>query len=913
MKETEILIIGAGPTGMVMSLALTKYGIQNIILERTNEIQKHPKAHEISGRTLEIIHSLGVSLKELVKEASDQETASKITFCKTIRSPFGSIDLQEPSIGKKYEGTYSISPPYLNISQTELETILRSHLSQKKSSTLALNMEWISSEEDSDGIVSCVKDLKTQELFQIRSQYLIACDGANSAVRNHLSIEMLGPKKLQDVVNVFFTDDLSNDLQIPAKLNWIFDARFPGVLIAHHPKKRWVYHHPIDLSWDRLENYDKAFFQKTLRTIIEKPDDYQFSISSIKHWQMSAQIAKTFFKNRIFLLGDAAHRFPPTGGLGLNSGVIDACNLSWKLKFVLHRNVSTSLLSTYELERKPVVRKNALESVKNWKRLLSIPKALGISLSLGIYLKRLIHAKILLVCFNHKRKQAFMDQIAYWANRKIESSLKDSRKKAKIKNAIQAQIPHFDRLNLDITYSYAKQTQGLVGRRFPHFFIGDRSSHSYLDSESIQAFVFGDNESNQILKSEMLLMGIPLTVHKVPNIDSPMQDLSIPKYGCVLVRPDGHVYAVQEDRNTSMTRGEFFSECIQRLMEGNAIWEDAIQKTKQRKQKMFIPAIISISLLCIALGLFSLMRPIDNPPKPANFDLVELSEGKLVDWYPSPKRIYGLGLVYAKHIEETASEYDPEIPPPIFEKELQSLAENKAEIPIPTNQDLVQSLVAFDPSVQAETIHAINNFSPLLDYEVELGFVLLEDVQIESLQSDLYSPKIAFFLANDVSARSLAIFGEGQKNRIAFWGLSKSFPKFLPVSDQIWIPKEWKPNLLPNLRLKTFVNGEERQNELVSNMIYTPKEMLRFIHKQYPDRKLEKNDMVIMGTPGGVAMQTSRIWIRFFDFLGIERNSKLKLALKKQRNRFLKDGDMVEMDGEGLGKLENKFIEKVGI
>ena len=83
MKTTEVLIIGAGPSGMVFSLALSKLGVRHILIEKRSEISNHPKAHEISGRTLEILKQLGINLQDLIEEASDQDTASKLYFVKT--------------------------------------------------------------------------------------------------------------------------------------------------------------------------------------------------------------------------------------------------------------------------------------------------------------------------------------------------------------------------------------------------------------------------------------------------------------------------------------------------------------------------------------------------------------------------------------------------------------------------------------------------------------------------------------------------------------------------------------------------------------------------------------------------------------------------------------------------------------
>ena len=122
--------------------------------------------------------------------------------------------------------------------------------------------------------------------------------------------------------------------------------------------------------------------------------------------------------------------------------------------------------------------------------------------------------------------------------------------------------------------------------------------------------------------------------------------------------------------------------------------------------------------------------------------------------------------------------------------------------------------------------------------------------------------------------------------------------------------KSFKPNLLPNIELETYVNGELRQKEKVSNMIYTPKEMLQWIHKKYPSNALKKGDMIITGTPGGVAMTAPRFLSRLLELLNVDRFTKLKLVLKKDNSKFLKGGDEVLVKGLGLAEIKSKIIEK---
>jgi 2-keto-4-pentenoate hydratase/2-oxohepta-3-ene-1,7-dioic acid hydratase in catechol pathway len=193
----------------------------------------------------------------------------------------------------------------------------------------------------------------------------------------------------------------------------------------------------------------------------------------------------------------------------------------------------------------------------------------------------------------------------------------------------------------------------------------------------------------------------------------------------------------------------------------------------------------------------------------------------------------------------------------------------------------------------------------LLDYETELGFVLLEEIDISQLGNDNYALQSGFFMANDMSARSIAVMGEGQANRYDYWGVSKSFVGFTPYSDQIWVPSEFKSNAIPCTLIETVVNGEIRQHQSTSDLIYTPLQMLRAIQRKYPNNKLSKGDWVLTGTPGGVAMSTPRWLVRMANMVGMDRFGKFDAALRKEKDpNFLKPGDKVLVRGEGIGSVE---------
>lgn len=320
--------------------------------------------------------------------------------------------------------------------------------------------------------------------------------------------------------------------------------------------------------------------------------------------------------------------------------------------------------------------------------------------------------------------------------------------------------------------------------------------------------------------------------------------------------------------------------------------------------------ILTIILLVLAGFAYYLFRPLSNIPAPANFTCLKIEDGTFLarDRLPQPQNIYGMGLTYRQHLVETAAEFDPTALPPIFKKKLQALTDHQAKVKLPSKEALIAAAGELEDAVASTLKADFENLSPMLDYEVELGFVLLEHITADNLKDDHYIPLLGFFIANDLSARSIGLLGEGTSLRYEYWGISKSFPGFLPISDQIWIPNNPSSNTIPCVKIETYVNGVVRQSQTTDNMIYTPLEMLRYIQQKYPNTPLQKGDMVLTGTPGGVAVATPRALVRLSNLLGFDRYKKLSLKLRGDLSCFLKAGDLVEVRGEGLGVISNKII-----
>ena len=325
----------------------------------------------------------------------------------------------------------------------------------------------------------------------------------------------------------------------------------------------------------------------------------------------------------------------------------------------------------------------------------------------------------------------------------------------------------------------------------------------------------------------------------------------------------------------------------------------------------YMGILLGVLLLIVGAFFLYLNRGLPHEIKPTNFNCLSLDQGTFTDFDTMPINIYGIGLAYAGHINETASDFVPEGDPPVFIKANNSITKNGSQVKIPSHQTMLDAVEQLEPGISQKVNEQFKSLPALLDYEVELGFVLLEDISAENLNNADYIPKIGFFIGNDFGARSVAVLGEGQNNRYDYWGVSKSFLGFTPISEKVWIPNEFKANSIPCIRIETFVNDEVRQHQMTSDLIYTPLQMLQAIHRKYPNKPLQKDDMVLTGTPGGVIMSTPRWLVRLAGIIGMDRFKKLAKVTSDEKGvaKFLKAGDKVLVKGEGLGSVEVEIVE----
>lgn len=292
-------------------------------------------------------------------------------------------------------------------------------------------------------------------------------------------------------------------------------------------------------------------------------------------------------------------------------------------------------------------------------------------------------------------------------------------------------------------------------------------------------------------------------------------------------------------------------------------------------------------------------RPASEPtPRPPS------EPGRWIDT-PPPDKIVALGLTYKDHVAETGSAPDAVVFP-IEPAAWAGAGPIPGELLSPSSARLMASLARLDPALPRQ-LAGFGFLPALLDYEAEVGLLLLEGLRgPEELERLTSGGRVAWVVANDVTARSVQILGEGQPDRLAYWTAAKSLPGCKPTSARAWRPERFELDRWPALRLQTRVNGALRQDAALDLLLETPRQMLTRVCAAAG--ALPPGTLLLTGTPAGVALTVPR-WKRALGERLLDRAGRLRAALASYGagDRFLRPGDLVEVSAGFLGSIAHQI------
>jgi 2,4-dichlorophenol 6-monooxygenase len=554
---TDVLVIGTGPAGSATAALLATYGVENMVINRYRWLASTPRAHITNQRTMEVLRDLGRDVEdEAYMFATEQDLMGENVFCTSLT---GEEIGRMKSWGKhplsRAEHQLS-SPSHMNdLPQTFMEPLLFK-TACSRGTQARMSTEYLGHVQDVDGVTTTCLDRLTGKEITIRSKFLVGADGGNSKVAEHAGLTFEGKMGVGGSMNILFEADLSRHVaHRPSVLYWVLQPGADvggigmGLVRMIRPWHEWLIVWGYDIN-QPAPDVTEDFAIKVVRDLV---GDHELTpkIKSVSTWTVNNMYATKMANGRVFCMGDATHRHPPSNGLGSNTSIQDAFNLAWKLAAVLKGQAGPGLLDSYNAERAPIAKQIVTRANKSIEEFGPIFKALG-----------------LLDSVDPVKMQENMDARC---NDTDEAEIQ----RAAIREAIAYKVYEFDAHGVEMNHRYKSnaiiadgqpepafakdaelhyQPTSWPGARLPHawLFGKDGQKVSTLDLTGHGVFTIltgigGDGwvEAAKVLGKEF---GMTITVHKIGPRQE-WQDLvgdwanarEIRDAGALLVRPDHHV------------------------------------------------------------------------------------------------------------------------------------------------------------------------------------------------------------------------------------------------------------------------------------------------------------------------------------------------------------------------------------
>jgi 2-polyprenyl-6-methoxyphenol hydroxylase-like FAD-dependent oxidoreductase len=372
-----VLIVGAGPIGLAASLELARFGVRSIVIEKHPTTSWHPKTRNFNTRTMEIARGWGTAVYQRLR-AIDTPPGwkSPIRFLQSATGQqFGSIE------SKGFEGPgFGVSPAEPVMSSQELiEEILVDAARASGLVDLRFGVEatrLVSGGAESDTEVELeIRNRDTGSVETLKGVALVADDGAGSLIRRELGLTLEGAKDLSHLVNCYFRADIESHIgDRKGVLLFVSNPEASGVLQPLDAKGRWLCQISVtEENWDP-EVFTKGRAAQWVRAA-SGVADLDVNVLSIGFWKLNATVVDRFVVGRVVVCGDAAHQFPPTGGLGVNTGIQGMHNVMWKLAYFAKGQASWGLVQTYQDERRDVAQQITSQSLENSMNVVRINRA----------------------------------------------------------------------------------------------------------------------------------------------------------------------------------------------------------------------------------------------------------------------------------------------------------------------------------------------------------------------------------------------------------------------------------------------------------------------------------------------------------------------------------------------------------
>jgi len=364
--ETDVLIVGCGPAGLTAATALARQGSKVVAITKHRQLAPTPRAHVTNQRTFEILRDFDLETQAMELATSYTQMPNQIFLRSLASVEFGRIKGLSPDDPRNRNA----SPCTIaDLPQNLLEPILF-EAAIKNGANMRLSTELISFVQDEQGITAEVEDHVTGETMVVHARYLIGADGGRSRIAEKLGLPFEGSGKIGSSLNILFDCDLAPYVaHRPGLLYFIIRApQDPGgaglgILRCIKPWTRWLMIKGYEAGQE-TPHLSEADAATVIREYLGLPE-LELTVTGVDPWDLNSLSANVYQRGRVFCMGDAVHRHPPSNGLGSNTAIQDAFNLAWKIDLVLKGKAGRGLLESYSQERVPVGRQVVNRATKS--------------------------------------------------------------------------------------------------------------------------------------------------------------------------------------------------------------------------------------------------------------------------------------------------------------------------------------------------------------------------------------------------------------------------------------------------------------------------------------------------------------------------------------------------------------------
>ena len=506
--KTDVLIIGAGPTGLSFADQLLRYGIDFVVVEKNDSITPYSKAIGVQARTLEIFDQIGIA-QEAVARGTIADRA-RLLIDGEIR---GELDFSD--IGKGL----SPFPFVLMLEQSKTEHLLYEYLrSHQKDVFWKTELESFS--QDADGIVAQVKT-SDNKIHIITAKYIVGCDGPKSLVRHTLGLTFGG----STFERIFYVADAQIDWKLSHDSLHVCFSK--DSFVVFFPLKGEKRYRIVGVFPEKLNKDEGEILYEEIETRIKAETQLDLDIHDVEWfstYKVHTRHVNKFSAGRGFLAGDSAHIHTPAGAQGMNTGIQDGYNLAWKIALVIRGKANEKLLETYNEER-----------LENAKHLLQTTDRLFGFAAGTDWLMNFLRLYVLPPIATHIFRLDAVRKFVFPLVSQIGINYRHS-----------SLSSHAGDENFEVK----------AGDRLPYFLIDDRNVFDLVRAPKFHLLVFSSEPGKWDGLSKELENHYyeELDINQVVLLPEVEEIFGTNKDFCVLLRPDNHVGAISLDISSSILK-----------------------------------------------------------------------------------------------------------------------------------------------------------------------------------------------------------------------------------------------------------------------------------------------------------------------------------------------------------------------